>query len=153
MRVPYFHGRPTPMPYVRLRSAETGAEAWVANFHNPASTRLHPEQQRFRDEATRIEIDLANRLEDTGLPVFLVGDMNEKDEYFCRLTAAAPMVAARGGSNEGGVCDAADPQTVDWIFGTRDIRFSRYREDRSPLVHRTSDHPVVVARAEIPVRR
>jgi hypothetical protein len=152
--VPYFRGRPTPMPYVRLRSVATGAETWVANVHNPASIRRHPRQQRFRDRASAVEIGLVNRLvEDTGLPVLLVGDMNEKDEYFCRLTAAAPVIAARGGSNHDGVCRPEDPQAVDWIFGTRDVRFSDYREDRSPLVDRTTDHAVIVARAEIPVRR
>jgi hypothetical protein len=154
VEVPYFRGRPTPMPYVRLRSVATGAEAWVVNVHNPASIRRHPRQQRFRDRATSIEIRLVNRLvEDTRLPVLLVGDMNAKDDYFCRLTASAPVTAARGGSNEGGVCRPDDPQAVDWIFGTRDVRFSDYREDRSPLVYRTTDHAVVVARAEIPVSR
>ena len=65
-------------PYVKLRSLDTGVEAWFANFHNPAETSRFHRQQRFRDRATGIEIALANRLIATGLPVFITGDMNER---------------------------------------------------------------------------
>ncbi len=146
--IPYFNGNRRPMPYVRLRNTATGLEAWFANFHNPADTRQFHRQQGFRSRATSIEIALANRLVRTGLPVFITGDMNERDEYFCALTAGAPMVAARGGSNNG-ACRAGNPRAVDWIFGSQDVAFSDYVEDRSRLVGITTDHPVVSARARI----
>jgi hypothetical protein len=38
---------------------------------------------------------------------------------------------------------------VDWIFGTRDVHFSGYTEDRSALVQRTTDHPVVFSNVHI----
>ena len=142
VNIPYFNGHGRAMPYVRLKSVDTGLEAWFANFHNPADTRQYHHQQRYRARATAIEVDLANRLLRTGLPVFITGDMNERDSYFCRLTAGAPMVAARGGTHNGG-CRPGNPRAVDWIFGSQGVQFSGYGEDRSHLVDITTDHPVV----------
>jgi hypothetical protein len=59
------------------------------------------------------------------------------------------MVAARGGSNGPGGCAAGSPRAVDWVFGSAGVRFTGYTEDRGPLVDRTTDHPVVVARATV----
>ncbi len=147
--IPYFEGGPRAMPVVRLRNLGTGIDAWFANFHNPADTRDHPRQQRHRDRATAIEIRLVNTLINrTGLPVLVTGDMNEKAAYFCRFTAGAPMVAARGGSNVGR-CLAGKPRAIDWIFGSQGVQFLGYVEDRSPLVDRTTDHPVVSARVRV----
>lgn len=146
--IPYFNGSPRAMPFVRLRSVTTGLEAWFANFHNPADTSRFPRQQRYRDRATDIQVVLVNELLTTGLPVFVTGDMNEREEYFCRFTGRTPMVAARGGSNDGR-CQAAQPRAVDWIFGSPDVTFTDYVEDRGRLVDITTDHPVIVARARI----
>jgi hypothetical protein len=149
VQIPYFNGGPRAMPFVRLRSLKTGLEAWFANFHNPADTARYHNQQRFRDRAIRIQIKLANRLiTTTGLPVFVTGDMNERATYFCRFTGGTPMVAARGGSNDGR-CRAGRPRAVDWIFGSQGVEFTGYFEDRSHLVDITTDHPVVVARVRI----
>ena len=90
----------------------------------------------------RSRSSLANRLIRTGIPVFITGDMNERDSYFCRMTAGAPMVAARGGTHNGG-CQPGNPRAVDWIFGSQGVTFSSYYEDRSRLVDITTDHPVV----------
>lgn len=144
VRIPYFNGGAREMPFVRLRNIKTGIEAWFANFHNPAETARFHHQGRFRVRATQIEAKLANRLMATGLPVFITGDMNERAPYFCRLTAHAPMVAARGGTNNGG-CRPGRPRAVDWIFGSQGVSFTHYDEDRSRLVHFTTDHPVVTA--------
>jgi len=147
--VPYFNGNGRQMPYVRLRNRATGLEAWFANFHNPADTRRFPGQQRFRSRAVNVEVALANRLiRETHTPVFITGDMNERDDYFCRLTGGAPMVAARGGSNSG-VCRPESPRGVDWIFGSKGVTFTDYLEDRSETVERTSDHPMLVARVRL----
>ena len=149
IRIPYFDGGLRAMPVVKLRSRSTGLEAWFANFHNPAETARFHRQQRYRSEATRMEIALANRLiTATGLPVFVTGDMNERSTYFCRFTAGAPMVAARGGTNNGR-CRPGRPRAVDWIFGSQGVQFTGYTEDRSRLVDVTTDHPVVVARVRI----
>jgi hypothetical protein len=147
--IPYFDGGARVMPVVLLRERRTGLEAWFANFHNPADTRRFHHQERYRLRATDIETRLADRLVDrSGVPVFITGDMNERGAYFCRLTAHAPMVAARGGTNNGR-CRPDRPRTIDWIFGSQGVVFTGYTEDRSRLVRVTTDHPVVTARARI----
>ncbi|MEO5709061.1 MAG: endonuclease/exonuclease/phosphatase family protein [Nocardioidaceae bacterium] len=148
--IPYFNGRPRAMPLVKLRSNDTGVEAWFANFHNPADTSRYHNQQRFRNRATGVEIRLARQLAASGTPFFITGDMNERAEYFCALAGNAPVVAARGGSHDGG-CQANRPRAVDWIFGVKDdnVTFSGYFEDRSHLVDITTDHPVVVSQVRI----
>jgi hypothetical protein len=143
--IPYFNGSPRPMPVVLLRHRATGVQVYLANFHNPADTSQYRHQQRWRDQATAAEITLANRLRSTGVPLLVTGDMNEREEYFCRMTAGAPMTAARGGSNGPSGCRAERPRAVDWIFGSTGVRFDGYAEDRSPLVDQTTDHPVIVS--------
>ncbi len=146
IEIPYFGGQKRKMPVVRLRHKVTGQEAYFANFHNPASTKSHPNQQHWRDLATAKEIDLANRLmRETGLPVFITGDMNEREEYYDRLTRATPMVAA----NEGPGGRAPRKMAIDWIFGSPGVRFSGYTVDRGAQVKRTTDHPMIVSRARI----
>ncbi len=147
--VPYFDGHTRRMPVVLLRHRASGLQAYFANFHNPADTRRYRGQQRWRSQATQTEISLVNRLGATGIPVFVTGDMNEREEYFCAMTGGTTLVAARGGSNGAAGCDARSPRAVDWIFGSDGVRFSGYDEDRSPLVDRTTDHPVVTTRATI----
>jgi hypothetical protein len=140
--IPYFNGRIRPMPYVLLRHVESGVLAYFSTFHNPAN--IGGNMQRFRSEATRRQINLFNQLEATGIPQFVTGDMNERTEYFCRVTGATPLIAAAGGSNNGG-CVPPKPTQIDWIFGSPGVAFSRYVIDRSPLVRRSSDHPAIVA--------
>jgi hypothetical protein len=148
--IPYFNGHHRNMPVVLLRHRASGVQAWFGNFHNPADTHRFHHQQGWRTRATYREAALANRLAATGVPLFITGDMNERADYFCRLTAAAPvMVAARGGSNGGGGCQAGRPRAVDWILGTRGVAFSGYTEDRGPLAHETTDHPVIATRARV----
>ena len=149
--VPYFRGKLIPMPVVLLANKATGQQVYVANFHNPATTGQYGRNEVWRDRATQIEIDLVNRLHrSTGLPVIVTGDMNERDEYFCKMTGQAPMVAANGGSNVDGVCVAPRPSVIDWIFATRGVTFSDYVRDVSPLVRRASDHPMFAATVLLP---
>ena len=140
--IPYFNGRSRQMPYVLLRHKATGVKAYFSTFHNPANTRQFTGQQRFRNAATQREIELFNRLEREGIPQFVTGDMNERGEYFCAVTARTPLRAAAGGSSSGG-CRPPRPTLIDWIFGSPGAEFSNYRIDRSALVRRTSDHPLV----------
>ena len=148
--VPYFRGNLIPMPVVLLAHRATGQQVYVANFHNPATTARFGRNEVWRDRATQIEIDLVNRLRTSGIPVIVTGDMNERDEYFCKMTSQAPMVAANGGSNIGGVCVAPRPSVIDWIFATEGTTFSDYVRDVSPLVRRASDHPMFAATVLLP---
>lgn len=146
IEIPYFNGTRRDMPVVLLRHRKTGQEAYFANFHNPADTRRFHNQERWRDEATSKQVDLVNRLRrESGLPVFITGDMNEREEYFQRMTSGAPMAAA----NEGPGGRAPKKMGIDWIFGSPEVTFSGYTRDRSALVQRTTDHPMIVSRARI----
>ena len=60
--VPYFNGKRWPMPVVLLRNRSTGLSAYFTNFHNPASTRRHPNQRRWRRAALEQEVAMVNRL-------------------------------------------------------------------------------------------
>ena len=147
--IPYFGGRPRLMPYVLLQHDATGQKLWVANFHNPADTKNHGNNTRWRRAATSREISLANQLAGTGYPVFFTGDFNERAEYFCPLTANTTLKAANGGSTGGG-CAPPPAMQVDWIFGSDEVAFSGYRVVDGALVDRASDHPLVAA--EVTVR-
>lgn len=149
--IPYFNGNPHRMPYIMLEHRATGRRAFFANFHNPASVKRFGSQKRYRVRATTIQINLVRRLrESTGLPVFVTGDMNERAEYYCRLTGATAMEAANGGNNgPGRHCRPPRGAIIDWIFGTPEAQFVSYFTDRGPLVRRTSDHNMVLSRVRL----
>jgi hypothetical protein len=146
VQIPYFKGEQWMMPVVLLRNNYTGVTAFFANFHNPATNKRHKGNQKHRTEATTRQAALARSLVyESGLPVFFTGDMNEREEYFCRFTAEAPMKAANGGSHrKGGRCITPSPMPVDWIFGTRGrAKFTDYVRDFSKPVTRITDHPMI----------
>jgi Endonuclease/Exonuclease/phosphatase family len=144
--IPYFNGHPRAMPVVLLRDRSSGMLAYFANFHNPADTPRYRNQAKWRLAATEVEIALQRRLARTGIPRIMTGDMNDRAPYFCRVTAGAPLKAARPTSvRRHGVCSAGKPRAVDWILGSHRITFSGYVEDRGALVARTTDHPVIVS--------
>lgn len=146
--IPYFDGNRRPMPYVLLEHNVSGRLAWFANFHNPATNPKRGNNDRWRTMAMNIEIDLANRLmNETGYPVFVTGDMNEREQYFCAITGRAPMIAANGGSHDGVCRPPRYPMPVDWIFGSDFVTFASYYRDESAFVRRTTDHPMIVAQA------
>jgi hypothetical protein len=148
-KIPYFHGTILRMPVVLLRNIATGQQAYFSSFHNPADARGPAE--RWRDQATDIEVAMVNRLRaESGLPVYVTGDMNERDEYFCRMTAATDMVSANGGTNSAGRCSPTRPTYIDWIFGSPETTFSGFVANRSPMVRKSTDHPMLLAQAELP---
>ena len=142
--VPYFDGRTQPMPLVLLRNRRSGQFLWVFNVHNPATTRDHHAQERWRDAATAVEIaTLRSVLGASSVPLLFTGDFNEHHEAYCRLTATGLLTAAPGGSN----CRRTPWQGIDWVFGTSQVDFSDWVVDRSALVQRTTDHPMVYVTA------
>ena len=150
VKIPYFNGNLRSMPVVLLREKSTGMLAYFANVHNPADTATYRNQAVYRAEATRMEIALQNQLAPTGIPRFLTGDMNERASYFCRVSKEAPLKAARPNSTwVNGVCSAGSPRAVDWILSSREIPWSSYIEDRSALVAKTTDHPMIIGDATI----
>jgi hypothetical protein len=150
VKIPYFNGSLRSMPVVLLREKSTGMLAYFANVHNPADTATYHNQGVYRAEATRMEIALQNLIAPTGIPRFLTGDMNERASYFCRVTKEAPLKAARPRSTwVNGVCSAGSPRAVDWILGSTEVPWSNYIEDRSALVAKTTDHPMIIGDATI----
>lgn len=149
--IPYFKGRLIPMPYLLMRHRATGRLVWVANFHNPASTRTRGDASKWRAQATAAEIALANKLYQTGVPLVITGDMNERASYHCAMTSKAPMQAANGGSVGTRRCVAPRDTRIDWIFGSDFVKFTNYVAQRTPLIQKTTDHPVVMADLSVPV--
>lgn len=139
--VPSYAGRASKVPFVRLRNKQTGQEAYFVDAHNPANTKNYHHQERFRDAAARQEAALVKRLmEQTGLPVFMVGDMNSVSEAREIFTEGAPLKAANPQGKAG----------IDWIFGSKKgVEFSNFRRTREGLIGKTTDHPVVFSNVKI----
>ena len=153
IKIPYFDGIEWDMPYVLLHNNQTGAQAWFANFHNPATSKSQPRSRKWRVEATRREIALANQLRrDTKTSVFITGDMNERETYYCRMAGESHMKAANGVKFKNGVCTPPpSPMPVNWIFGVKHGGlFSNYVRDASARVAKITDHYVVRADVTIP---
>lgn len=150
--IPYFNGEIVPMPYVLLQNLKSHRMVWFANFHNPADGGGRSSQAKWRNRAKALEVALANELWETGVPLVLTGDMNEKDNYFCSMAGQAPMRSASGGTATSTSCSPAPGGRIDWIFGSQDLRLSGYRVLQTKFVRRTSDHPMLYADVSIPGR-
>lgn len=139
-----FVGQTRLMPYVRLRDRDSKKEFWLMNAHNAPQGR-----QSERNSAVAIEIAKLRELVATGLPVFFMGDLNEKATVFCKVTGQLPMKAANGGSVGGG-CSLPGAAKIDWLFGTTSqVTFSGYSQSRGGSVPRITDHHLVSATASI----
>jgi Endonuclease/Exonuclease/phosphatase family len=140
--VPSYAGQPSKVPYVRLRNKQTGQEAYFVDVHNPANTKRYHHQDRFRNEAAQKETALVKRLmEQHGLPVFLVGDFNSVEPARNIVTQGAPVTAANAqtGKRAG----------IDWIFGSKGVKFSQFSRTRDGLINKTTDHPVLFSKVHI----
>jgi hypothetical protein len=150
IQIPYFKGNLIRMPYVLLQDKETGQQAWFFNTHNPADA--HGPAQKWRDKAVKKEIDLVNGLREQypDIPVFVTGDMNDREKFFCPITSRTELLAANGGSTADGTCTMPTPSRVDWVLGTSDMSFTGYLALKDELVAKTTDHFVIYADANIP---
>ena len=120
------------MPVVLLESTTTKRRAWFANFHNPADTPSLGNNARWRAEAAGIEIAHLTALHEAdGTPVIVTGDFNEREEIFCRFTAAGVFSAAAGGSSGGGCAPPAEHAgRLDLRLHRRGLRQLRRHADR-----------------------
>ena len=75
--IPYFHGAKVQMPYILLRHMASNRLVWFANFHNPANTRYVGDSTMWRAQARILEVGLANKIWESGVPLIYTGDMNE----------------------------------------------------------------------------
>ena len=146
--IPYFGGHPRNMPVLLLRNKQTGITAYFANFHNPADTAEFGKQGRWRAAAKAREVDLLSQLRGGDYPIFVTGDMNEKQSWFCATGPAGDLVAAAATVFGQSGCDVPGFR-IDWIAGSEGVTFSDYHEDKSGLVAWMTDHPVVTTDATI----
>ncbi len=135
-----------PQTVLLLRERSTGREVYFVNVHVSAVTAPRYQASHVAGHyATAAEI---NKLQATGIPVFLTGDMNDRAAFYCRVVPLTHLVAAVGGNVDGG-CHPAAHLAVDWVLGSAPTTFTNYWEDRSPI-GRISDHFFVSATAHVP---
>ncbi|WP_154402829.1 endonuclease/exonuclease/phosphatase family protein [Nocardioides speluncae] len=136
-----FYGRPRPQPIVRLRNRVTKGEFYVTNWHPPSGR--DGKTTAEREAGWAIQVDTVSRLTETGLPVFVTGDMNDRGGYYCAVT---PQLVS---SYPPIPCKSDRTPPVDWIMGAGGVAFSKYADDRGDLVRRTSDHFYISVTASI----
>ena len=139
-----FMGRERLMPVVQLQHLATGRQFFVMNVHNAPRER---EAERDVAEARELSLIRSTRQE-SGLPVFLTGDFNERAEILCTVLSETDLHSASGGSIDGG-CRPPRRMRVDWIVGSPEVTFTRYAAERSPLVRRITDHAALFASATV----
>ncbi|WP_158604486.1 peptidoglycan DD-metalloendopeptidase family protein [Nocardioides mangrovicus] len=142
--IPYFNGHKRNMNYVLLRQKSTGRTAYFINVHNPANTRRYHHQQKWRNRSIAVERKLVIRLRSFNRPVFLTGDLNDRDKAFCPLTKDKLMLSAN--SVPSFTCAPPSSLWIDWILGAGQTRFSSYIRDWSLKSANVTDHPVVYSR-------
>lgn len=144
-----FMGRSRPQPILKLRDRASGGEAYFINMHMSAG-RTNAQSERERRGAGAAVVSVINGLRAEGVPVFLTGDMNDREDFFCQVATQTSMIAAQGGSGVGGVCrPPSDTRFVDWVLSTSDVALGGYGADTSGLIARTTDHPLITAGATV----
>lgn len=151
--IPYFDGKVREMPFLLLRHNATGQLAYFFDVHNPVSNKKHGNNDKWRAMAIDKEITAVNEMRAVStVPVFVVGDMNEREKVFCPYGRRAALHAANGGSVTETTCTMPPkPLLVDWLFGTSEVAFHDYLKVQTKFVEETTDHPVVVSGATLPV--
>ena len=148
--IPYFNGHPSPIPVVLLQQRSTGRKAWFASVHNPAETGRYHHQGVYRARAIAAERAFARRTASSGVPLFVLGDLNAKSSAYCSM-AHGGLLHSPSGGNIIGSCHPPAHQQIDWIFGTAETRFTGYQVSRLPQRAHISDHPIVIAQAHLDV--
>lgn len=145
IKVPYFK-RYRPMPVVTLRDRATGRKLSVISVHNPANRGAKRKMGKRRYIAVGRELRAVKRLKrKTGAPVILMGDFNTNERrFYCRMVKHGMYASSRG--TRGKRCHPSRGNGVDWIFGTKKIRFRGHMALRGGIVGRTTDHPLILAR-------
>lgn len=141
-----FMSRARPQTVVRLRDLATQREFYLVNMH--ASAGHDPRNTSTRVAGWDRGAAEVRALRETGLPVFVTGDMNDRAAFFCRFLPPTGFVAAVGGSTAGG-CRPPARMPVDWVVGSPDVTFSDYVIDESTVNRRISDHFYISATASV----
>ena len=145
VKMPSHKGMLRETPVMRLRDKQTGEEVYIVNVHNAPGFHKGGAQQHWRDKATDLQVDLLNKLKRSGIPVVLTGDMNEKENYFRRMSREADMNAA----NELPNGQLPKRLGIDWIFGSQDVTFKSFQRLGESIAKKVSDHPMLVSKVKI----
>ena len=137
-----------PRPIVKLRHRVTGKEIYVINVHNA------PWDYAFkRQRAVNVQIAKIIELRATGVPVFYIGDMNEKRELLCKVLAKTDLVSPYGGTYDDATQRCTNPPSrmrVDWIFGSPEASYSNFEYTRPPLLSLVTDHNMAMVDVRLP---
>ncbi|MFC7502600.1 endonuclease/exonuclease/phosphatase family protein [Nocardioides sp. GCM10030258] len=143
-QIPY-NGGHRAQSIVRLRHKDSRREFYVLNMHTTSGR--SGSRTASRNAGLRIAADYVNSLKSEKVPIFLIGDMNDRGNFYCQVIPRTGLVAAQGG---GGTCGSAPRmRPVDWITAYGGVTFSGYVDDFSAEHRRISDHPIVVASATL----
>jgi hypothetical protein len=142
-----FIARVLPRPIVKLRDRATGRQFWVMDVHNAPW-----DYQHKRNLATKVQLKKIAELERSGLPVFYVGDFNEKRTILCKVLRRTELASPYGGRLNGrGECiNPRGRMRVDWIFGSKFVKWSGFSYSKPPLVRLSTDHWVPVVNVRVP---
>ncbi|CAN5526320.1 hypothetical protein BH11ACT8_BH11ACT8_27640 [soil metagenome] len=141
-----FIARTLARPVVKLRQVATGREFWVVDIHNAPN-----DYQSKRNKAVNQQLAKIRELEQTGLPVFYVGDFNEKATVFCKVLNGTGLVSASGGRlARNGSCVPPRYMRIDWLFGSAAAQWTGYAVEQPPLVRLSTDHHMVMADVTVP---
>ena len=141
-----FMSRARPQTVVRLRDRATQREFYLVNMHPSAGH--DPRNTSTRVAGWDTGAATVRELRESGLPVLVTGDMNDRAAFFCRFLPPTGFVAAVGGSTSGG-CNPPARMPVDWVVGSPDVTFSDYVIDESTVNRRISDHFYISATASV----
>lgn len=140
-----FLGQMRAVPWIRLKDRPTGRQFWVMNVHNSPNRGGSQTYEAERRRQLAAEIAKLQELHKTGYPVFLTGDLNDKQYTYCQIVTKTALRAPQGGN---GSCTLPPNSHIEWIFGAR-ADWSNFKYDRGPLVRRVTDHPVMFATATL----
>ncbi|MBE7323484.1 hypothetical protein IEQ44_02300 [Nocardioides sp. Y6] len=138
-----FMGRSRPQAVLRLKHKKTQRELYVVNAHPSAGGGKYAAERAAGHHTIAAKV---RELRATGLPVLLTGDMNDREQFYCRVVATTDLTASNGGGT--GCAPPPQPMPVDWVVGAG-VSWSNYHRDTTPVDQKTSDHFFISATATV----
>ena len=99
-----------------------------------------------------IQAELANELEQTGVPVILLGDFNDRDGGVLHgHRQHRPQGRQGGGSPKKGKCKTPVGMRIDWIFASKSTEVVDYVDLENRVTQYITDHRVIYSDISVPV--
>jgi hypothetical protein len=135
-------------PVVLFKDIATGREFYMVNMHVSAHDDPHDTATRYAGYATAVAYINA-KLKPTGLPVFITGDMNDREPFVSRVLDPTGFHAAVYGS-ACKTCFTGGRLAVDWIAATPEVTWTGFDANGVMQDRHISDHFLVSAHASVP---